>query len=99
MSDTRAFREAVIETVTSGPARSPAEQRRAAFGNDGVPQAARSLVGKVVASAYKVTDDDVHAAAKALGEDEVFELVTCAAIGAANRQLDAALAALAEAEK
>jgi hypothetical protein len=99
MSDTRAFREAVIETTTAGPARSSAEQRRAAFGNDGVPDAARPLIGKVFAHAHKVTDDDVHAAAMALGEDEVFELVACAAIGAANRQLDAALAALAEAEK
>ncbi len=96
MSDTRAFREATIRTVTEGPARSSTDARRAAFANEGVPEPARALVAKVVEHAYKVTDDDVHAAAKALGEDEIFELVVCAAIGTATRQLDAALAALAE---
>ena len=99
MSDTRAFREATIRTVTEGPARSSADARRAAFANDGVTEPARALLGKVVEHAYKITDDDVQAAAKALGEDEVFELVVCAAIGTATRQLDAALAALAEAEE
>jgi hypothetical protein len=98
MSDTRAFREATIRTVTESQARSSADARRAAFANDGVAEPARALVAKVVEHAYTITDDDVHAAAKALGEDEVLELVVCAAIGQATRQLDAALAVLAEAE-
>jgi len=98
MGDTRGFRAAVIETTTIGPGRSSTDARRAAFAADGVPDAARALLARVVADSHAVTDDDVRTAAAALGEDEVFELVACAALGAANRQLDAALAALAEVE-
>jgi alkylhydroperoxidase/carboxymuconolactone decarboxylase family protein YurZ len=42
-----------------------------------------------------VTDEDVAAATEAgLPEDEIFELVVCAAFGEASRQLNGALAAL-----
>lgn len=98
MGDTRAFRQAVIDTATNGPGRSSADARRAAFAADGVPEPARALLARVVADSHAVTDDDVRTAAAALGEDEVFELVACAALGAANRQLAAALAAIVEAE-
>ena len=46
-----------------------------------------------------MTDEDVAAAKAALSEDEMFELAVCAAIGQATRQLDNALAALADATK
>ena len=47
---------------------------------------------------WKATDADV-AAAKTAGssEDEIFELVICAAVGRSTRQYEAALAALADA--
>jgi hypothetical protein len=42
-----------------------------------------------------VTDEDITAAkASGLSEDQIFEIVVCAAIGQAERQYDAALAAL-----
>lgn len=91
-------REQVIARAVDGQGRASNEQRRAAFANAGVaPEAARALIDKVANHAYKVTDEDV-AAAKAAGltEDQVFELVVCAALGAAKRQHEAALAALAE---
>ena len=45
--------------------------------------------------AYRVTDDDIAAArASGLSEDQVFEIVVCAAVGQATRQYDAAMAAL-----
>jgi len=98
MSDTRGYREAASRTATAGPGRSSVEARRAAFANDGVPEPARALLAKVVQHAYRVTDADMAAAAAALGQDEVFELVVCAAMGQATRQLAAAMAALDEAE-
>src|SRR5262245_43078889 len=95
MTDTN--RKALVERVLEGPGRTAPEQRRAAFATEGVVEPARTLVDKVAKYAYKVTDEDVAAAKQQLGEDEIFELAVCAAIGQASRQLDAALAALAAA--
>jgi hypothetical protein len=96
VSDTHAFREATIRTATEGPATSSPDERRAAFAHRtaDVPEPARALLAKVVAKPTDVTDADVRDAAAALGDDRVFELVVCAALGEASRQLDAALAAL-----
>jgi alkylhydroperoxidase family enzyme len=55
----------------------------------------RSLIDKVAKRAYTVTDADIAAAKAAeVSEDQIFELVICAAIGQATRQYDTALAAL-----
>ncbi len=46
-------------------------------------------------NACTVTDEDIAAAkVSGLSEDQVFEMVVCAAIGQATRQYDTALAAL-----
>jgi hypothetical protein len=96
VSDTRAFREATIRTATEGPGTSSADERRAAFANHiaEIAEPARALLAKVVAKPTDVTDADVRDAAATLGDDRVFELVACAALGAASRQLDGALAVL-----
>src|SRR3989440_4859484 len=98
MAEIAKLREAVIARVTQGPGKAAAELRRAAFAHQDGNAALRPLLDKVVRHAYKVTDEDI-AAAKAAGasEDEIFELVVCAAIGQATRQYDTALQALAEA--
>jgi hypothetical protein len=58
------------------------------------------LIEKVARYAYKVTDADITAArTSGLSEDEIFELVVCAAIGQATRQYDSARAALEAATK
>jgi len=45
-----------------------------------------------------VTDDDIAAVrAAGLTEDQIFEIVVCAAIGQANRQYTSALASVANA--
>ena len=60
---------------------------------DGEPLDA--LIGKVGRHANRVTDEDITAAkASGLSEDEVFEIVVCAAVGQATRQYDTAVAAL-----
>ena len=95
MANVTKHRKAAIERVLAGPGVATMAARRAAFDNHGVVEAARPLIDKVAKHAYKVTDEDVAAAKQAMSEDEVFELVICAAIGQASRQLDAAMAAVA----
>ena len=59
-----------------------------------------TLVDKVTKRAHEVTDADIAAARTAgLSEDQIFEIVICAAVGEATRQHDAALAALEAASK
>lgn len=54
-----------------------------------------TLVDKVARHASRITDEDINAVgAFGLSEDQIFEIVVCAAIGQAARQHDAALAAL-----
>jgi len=97
MSDVQ--RKKLVEHVLTASGRSSPAERRAAFANVGVPEPARRLIEKVARHAYKVTDDDVTAARQTLSEDQIFELVVCAAIGQASRQLESALAALEAATK
>lgn len=100
MANITQARNAVIDRVLAGDGRSSRQLRKAAFEQQGVPEPLRPLLEKVAKHAYKVIDEDI-AAAKAAGmsEDELFEIVVCAAIGQASRQHDNALAALAAATK
>ena len=96
MSETvKRLRQRTIDVAVDGPGIAKKETRRAAFENKDVPETAKKLVAKVAKNAWKVTDEDIAGAkAAGLSEDEIFELVICAALGQATRQLDAALGAL-----
>jgi alkylhydroperoxidase family enzyme len=53
------------------------------------------LIEKVAKRAYTVTDEDIAAVkASGLSEDQIFEIVVCAALGQATRNYETALAAL-----
>jgi hypothetical protein len=94
----RAAHRALVDRVLNGEGKASAEQRACAFGNDGLSPPLDTLIGKIVNSPVQVTEADL-AAAKASGctEDQVFELVVCAAVGQSDRLYGAGLAALAEA--
>jgi hypothetical protein len=94
----RAAWQALQDRILTGEGRASPEQRARAFGNAGLSQPLDGLLGKVATRPAQVTDAD-FAAARAAGfsEDELFELVICAAVGQSTRQYDAGLAALAEA--
>jgi hypothetical protein len=94
----RAAHQALVDRVLNGEGRASAEQRARAFGNDGLPPPLNALIGKVATRPAQVTDAD-FAAAKASGcsEDQLFELVICAAVGQSARMYEAGLSALAEA--
>jgi alkylhydroperoxidase family enzyme len=95
MGDIKQARRAVIARIVEGDGRASEAQRRAAFGNAGLPDPLRTLVDKVATHPHRVTDGDVDAArAAGLTEDHIFEIVVCAAVGQANRQYDSAFAAL-----
>jgi alkylhydroperoxidase family enzyme len=82
--------------VLEGDGKATPELRRAAFDNAGLREPIQTLIEKVARHSYKVTDEDVAAVrAAGLSEDQIFEIVVCAAVGQASRQYASALAALA----
>ena len=96
MSDIRQARKALTMRILEGDGKASPSHRRAAFNNSGLAEPAATLVDTVARYAHRVTDEDIAAAkASGLSEDQVFEIVVCAAIGEATRQYDTALAALA----
>ena len=94
----RAAHRALVDRILDGKGRASAEQRARAFDNEGLSPPLDALISKVADRPTQITDADV-ADAKASGctEDQVFELVVCAAVGRSTRLYDAGLAALAEA--
>jgi hypothetical protein len=98
MSDITQARKVLVARILEGDGRVSHAERRAAFDGAGLPGPLKTLIDKVAKHADTVTDEDIAAArASGLSEDQIFELVVCAAIGQATRQYDAALAALVEA--
>ncbi len=95
MSDITRAHKALVARILEGDGRASHAQRHAAFANAGLAEPLSTLIDKVARHAYKVMDEDIAAArTSGLSEDQIFELVVCAAIGQATRQYDSALAAL-----
>ena len=97
----RILHKATITRVLEGDGKASHAQRRAAFDNARLDEPLSTLVNKVAQNAYRVTDEDIAAVrASGLSEDEIFEIIICAAIGEATRQYETARAAFdAVAEK
>ncbi|MGV0740964.1 hypothetical protein [Mycolicibacterium sp. XJ870] len=97
MTDITKLHDALVTRVLESDAMTSRETRRAAFDNAGRSESGpiRTLIEKVAHHADQVTDEDVDAVrATGLNEDQIFEIVVCAAIGQATRQYDNARAAL-----
>ena len=100
MADIREARQGVVRRILEGDGWSSREDRRKAFDDAGLAEPLGSLVHKVAVESRRVTQKDIDAARNSgRSEDQIFELVVCAAIGQANRQYDTAMAALAQATK
>ena len=101
MPDITQARQALVQRILEGGGEASPQQRRGAYDNAGLAEPLRALIDKVAKSAHAITDEEVDAVkAAGLSEDQIFELVVCAAIGEATRQYESALAALkAAAEK
>jgi alkylhydroperoxidase family enzyme len=98
MAEITQLHRELVARLLEGDGKAAPELRRAAFENADLSEPIRTLIEKVANRAYQITDEDVGAArAAGLSEDQIFELVICAAIGQASRQYSSALAALATA--
>ena len=95
MSDIRQARKALASRILEGAGHASPSERRTAFNNSALTGPPATLVDKVARHAYRVTDEDITAAKDSgFSEDQIFEIVCCAAVGQATRQYDTALAAL-----
>jgi alkylhydroperoxidase/carboxymuconolactone decarboxylase family protein YurZ len=98
MTDITQLHRALVGRVLDRDGKAPPELRRAAFDNAGLSEPTRTLIEKVAYHANLVTDEDVAAVrAAGLSEDQIFEIVVCAAVGQSNRRYNSALAAVASA--
>jgi alkylhydroperoxidase family enzyme len=90
--------QVLVDRILRGPGQAPADQRARAFDNAELPEPLRPLLDKVATRSAQVTDADFATAIEAgYTDDQLFELVICAAVGESTRQYEAGLAALAEA--
>ncbi|HEY7837515.1 MAG TPA: hypothetical protein VIC54_02860 [Terriglobales bacterium] len=95
MADIKQARAVLEARIVEGAGQAPPAQRRAAFNNAGVSEPLAAVIDKVARQAYRVTEGDIAAArASGLSEDQIFEMVICAAVGQATRQYETAMAAL-----
>ena len=98
MTDPHAtIRDDVFRRVLGGPGESQPALRQAVAENESVPPDLQLLVNKIHTRAYQVTDDDVARVQAQCGDDELFEIIVSAAVGASRKRLLLALAALEEA--
>lgn len=98
MNDPHAkLRDRVFESVLSGRGESDPALRVAASNGAGVPEELQSVVDKIHRHAYKVTDDDIARLQTRYSDDQLFEIVVSAALGASRQRLIAGLDALEEA--
>lgn len=96
--DKRALHQLLVNRVVEGPGQAPPDQRARAFDNANLPEPLRVVLDKVATTSTQVTDADFARARDAgFTDDQLFELVICAAVGQSTRQYDAGLDALAEA--
>lgn len=63
----------------------------------GVPADLKALIDKIHKHAYTVTDDDVARPQRVYGDDQMFEIIVSAALGASRERLLVGLAALNDA--
>jgi hypothetical protein len=90
------LRERVLDSVLKGPGESLPAVRQAAADGTGVPADLQTLVDKIRRHAYKVTDDDIARVQAKYGDDQTFEIVVSAALGASRQRLLAGLEALGQ---
>jgi hypothetical protein len=91
-----ALKEATAAALLRGPGAAPAELRQACARGE-PPEELRALVEKIDRHPYEVTDEDLAALRAKYSEDQLFEILTAAAFGAADRRLAAGLRALEDA--
>ncbi len=90
------LRNETASALLRGPAATSPELRQA-VASGRPPEPLITLVQKIRAHAYMVTDEDVDRLRGAYTEDQLFEIIVAAAFGAAEERLAAARRVLEEA--
>jgi hypothetical protein len=94
----RAAFRGLVDRVLTVEGKASVEERARAFSNDGLSPPVDALIGKIARTPVQVSDADFAAARESgYSDDQLFELVVCAAVGQSARLYEAGLAALAEA--
>jgi hypothetical protein len=83
--------------VLRGPGEADSRIREAVAGDGEIPAELVAVVDKIERHPYGVTEEDIAALKSKYSEDEIFEIVVSAALGASRRRLQAGLRALEEA--
>ena len=100
MTDIKQARQGLVQRVLEGKGTVSHAQRRAAFDNAELEEPMHTLIEKVARHSERVTEEDITAAqVSGLSEDQIFELVVCAAVGKVTREYETALLALAAVSK
>ena len=98
MTDPHAsLRDRILGSVLAGPGVSDAALRRTAAEGIGVTADLEPLIDKIHRHAYRVTDEDVARLQAKYGDDQMFEIIVSAALGASQKRLLAGLNALEDA--
>ena len=96
--DRKIIHERLVRRLLSGEATTSPQDRAGAFHRADLPEPLDRLMAEVARGRAHVSDDDITLAKTAgFSEDQIFELVICAAVGAATRQYETGLAALSRA--
>jgi hypothetical protein len=88
------LRDEVLQRVLEGAGESDSATRSAAGAGSGSPGDLQVLVEKIHNRPYAVTDDDVARVRSKYGDDQTFEIIVSAALGASRKRLLAGLEAL-----
>lgn len=91
------LRDRVLDSVLRGPGESDPALRVSVAERKDVPDELRDVVEKIHRHAYKVTDEDIGRLQTRYSDDQLFELVVSAALGASRERLLAGLDALEKA--
>jgi hypothetical protein len=87
------MRAATAQAVLRGPGHVPPELRQAASRGE-APEDLRGLDAKIREAPWTVSDEDVAALRGPYTQDELFEIIVAASMGAADERLRAGLEAL-----
>ena len=91
------LRDRVVQNVLRGAGESDPAIRRAAADGSAAPPELQPLIDKIHRHAYKVTDDDLARLRAKYPDDQLFEIIVSAALGASLTRLRAGLQVLDEA--
>ena len=95
MNDPHAtLRDQVLKRVLDGVGETDKALRNAAANRKGLPPELQPLIDKIHDHAYKVTDEDLAQLQKKYTDDQLFEIIVSAALGASRQRLEAGLDAL-----